>query len=88
MSATDPTTPAARALLRWATDEAAYWDGVATDPDPLNSLLRKGAESRRDQLDAVVARLRTALPEVEREAVAIAERTDELMQQAIEGVPV
>ena len=56
----DPTTPAARALLRWATDEAAYWDGVATDPEPLNSLLRKGAESRRDQLDAVVARLRTA----------------------------
>lgn len=75
MSAIDPTTPAARALLDKVRKEAAEWDAVATDPDDQNSFLRHGARARRDQLDAVVAWLVVALPEVEREAVE-ADRAD------------
>ncbi len=89
---TSPTTQAAASLLAWVEAEAAHWNAVATDPDDQSSFLRHGARARRDQLDAVLARLRASLPTVEAEAVeadrANNDRLLSILGCDIDGVPV
>lgn len=79
-------TPEARRLIEWLRGERRFWNEQAHE-DEVNTFVRHGAISRRDQLDTVIAKVESALPEVERQAIAIEARTDDLLAQLIESVP-
>jgi hypothetical protein len=78
-------TPAARRLLDWVREERRLWNAQANEDD-LNTFVRYGAMSRRDQLDTVLRRLEHDLPDVECQAIAAAEATDELLRQLVEDM--
>lgn len=80
-------TPEARRLIARVEARASEWNAIATDPDDQSSFVRHGARARRDQCDEIARWLRDALPEIERQAVAIEVRTDDLLAQLIESVP-
>lgn len=48
-------------LLRRLRSEAAHWDDIATDHEPIDTIRRNRAEARRDQLDWCIAQVQTAL---------------------------
>lgn len=82
---TKPTTPTATLLLAQLQTEADSWDRVATDPDDQNSYLRNAARARRDQLDWVIAQVRTALPVIEEEAVEADRRNNDRLAAILES---
>lgn len=65
---TTELTPTAQKLIADLITEADSWNETATSDDDTNTFLRHGARARRDQLDAVVQRLKRDLPVIEDEA--------------------
>lgn len=62
-----PTTQAAARTLDWLASERTFW-AEAADDDTLNTFVRHGATSRRDQLDMLLQRMPAELAAVEAEA--------------------
>jgi hypothetical protein len=73
-----PTTKAAQSTLAWLKAERDFWAATA-DEDELNSFVRHGAISRRDQLDMLLQRMPAELAAVEDEAASEDARVDALL---------
>jgi hypothetical protein len=76
-----PRTRAASDLLEWLRSERRFWQEAA-HADEVNTFVRHGAISRRDQLDMLLMRLPRELVRIEDEADAEAER----LTSAVESV--
>jgi len=77
-------TPTAALLIRQFQSEAAAWDDAANDPDADRLGIRtQRAQARRDAIDWAISQLRTALPVIEREAVAGADAEAERLDRVL-----
>lgn len=73
-----PTTKASAELLAWLKGERDFWASAAQE-DEVNTFMRLGAISRRDQLDMLLQRLPRELAAVEEEAALERDRLDAIL---------